>query len=208
MIPILILIFLVPLGLVFLFLSRNNKRRSKFFAEFAANHDMGHAKEHKLLTTFNTVQGALDTHPLVFEERMEWISRKGNTIGTYAIFDQLPFDFNFEIRKSNLFGGSFSSLDGAEIVQTGIPGLDKNFIFHSDDVKRLRDLLNPRLEAALGQIKQDLRAPILVQDGKLTYHVSNHKLSTEKQFRSFEKVIEFMHLAISEQKKLLQGAPV
>ncbi|MBD3637990.1 MAG: hypothetical protein HUJ25_11600 [Crocinitomicaceae bacterium] len=172
-----------------------NKRKERFYSEFAQKHGLQHSSSKYMMAMLNVVQGTYKGSPFTVFEKMEG-SGKNKSVVTRASFENVPFDYDFKIGKEHIFSKA-GKLLGMKDIEFGDEEFDKKFLIKSKDEEKFRAFFNYKLQGALKELKSDLASSIRVSDGTMTY-MHYGPLPNEKTFRSFERVVDFMILLIDE----------
>lgn len=172
-----------------------NKRKGKFFQEFATKHGLEHTSNKYMMNVLNSVSGTWNNYPFKVYEQIVG-SGKNKTVMTYATIENLPFDYDFKIGKEHLFSKA-GKLLGLNDIEFGDDEFDKKFLIKAKDENKFRAFFNYKLQDELKQIKGDLRSSIRMSGGKLTY-ANYGAIPNEKAFTSFEKIVNFMFILVKE----------
>lgn len=175
-----------------------NKLKHIFYSEFADKHKLSHRSDKYMMAMLNTVQGNWNGYPFAVFEEMQG-SGNSKQIYTYAVFENVRFDFNFKIGKEHIFSKT-EKLLGLKGIEFGDTEFDKKFLIKANDEDKFRAFFNQHLQDELKSIKNDLVSSIRLDNGVLSYYHYGPLLN-EKKFHSFEQVISFMMKLIEEHEK-------
>src|SRR5690554_4569452 len=121
-----------------------NKRKHLFYSEFADKHNLRHTSDKYMMTMLNIVQGNWNGYPFAVFEEMQG-SGNSKQVYTYAIFENVRFDFNFKMGKEHLFSKTEKIL-GLKGIEFGDAEFDKKFLIKSNDEDKFRTFFNYQLQ--------------------------------------------------------------
>jgi hypothetical protein len=198
-----VLILVVGFGLFVLLIvwaikysKKINARKANFYRDLAQKYELEHTQSKYMMAQLNSCQGAVGGFQLQIWEKMEG-SGKNRTVVTRAKIEKTPLDFQFKIGKEHIFSKAGKML-GMKDIEFNDFEFDKKFLLKSKNEEAFRQMLNHKMLNELKTIKDNLSGSIRNDGTSMTYMYYG-ALAHEKQFSSFEKVVDFM-LKLTEQK--------
>lgn len=166
-----------------------NARKKAMYEQLAQRLGLVHTETKYLMAKLNNLAGEYRGMKVAIWEKMEG-SGKNRTVVTRILITAPGFDFDFKIGKEHFFTKIGKAL-GMKDIEFGDPEFDKKFLLKSDNEEKFRRLITPNIQHEIRNLGSDIRSSIRMQKGEFSY-MNYGPLANEKQFKSFEKILDFM----------------
>ena len=192
-------IFVLIVVLGFIWQRKIDTSKENVYIDFAHKYDL------EILTAdlrdhFMHLTGEIDGLKFELKEEKSGSSQDSAT-WTYVRFLDCPIDFDFQISCENMLMQIFEKLTDYEDVNIGNEELDKKYVFHSKDAKKMERFLNTFDEMKLLDLYDDIFGMIENKTESRTFqYVHQGKFQFKNHMESLEKIISFMRQLLKKSR--------